>query len=174
VVIRPNWRYTRRPVVLTDTEFGVAGRLRPRSEVGRVLSVMFAPGMHQHVFVLDRQDALLLRLNSDAYSLEAVNRFVDALGVPVTDFPHIVTRPQPGHVPQLWEPMENFLGYVTPAEFDQEYPGLLSQRELMPTGESRTLTRLFTGVAVLLVIGFAVLVLAMILGEPPAVSRVNP
>ena len=162
-MIRPNWSYARRPVVLTDTEFGVAGRLRPRSELGRVLSVTFAPGMHQHVFVLDRQDALLLRLNSDAYSLEAVDRFVDALGAPVTDFPDIVALPQPGHVPQLWEPMENFLGYITPAEFDREYPGLLSQRDLTPTGESRALT----GMAVVVVIGVVGLVLALIFLGPP-------
>lgn len=152
--------------MLTDTEFGPAWQggagLHPRSEVGRVVSAVFAPEFRQHVFVLDRSDRLLLRLRGGVYSPEAINRFVDALGVPVTDFPDIVARPQPGHVPVLRGLMTDEPGFVTPAEFDEKHSGLLSERDFAPYGESRALTVFFRAAAVVLVILFAVLVYAMI------------
>lgn len=174
VVVRPNWRHTGRPVVLTDTEFGIAGqggRLHPRSAVGSVVSAFFAPGMHQHVFVLDRRGGLLLRLRGDVYSPEKMNAFVDALGVPVTDFPDVVTRPQAGHVSVVRGLQTDYPGFVTPTEFDQTHPGLLSERDFMPHGESRVFTSFFTIGAVVLVILLVLVVVALIFFGPPTTSR---
>ena len=173
-VVRPNWRRSGRPVVLTDTEFGIAGqggRLQPRSAVGSVVSAIFAPGMHQHVFVLDRSGGLLLRLRGDVYPPEKLNAFVDALGVPVTDFPDVVTRPQAGHVSVVRGLQTDYPGFVTPTEFDQTHPGLLSERDFTPYGESRVFTSLFAIGAVVLVILLVLVVAALILFGPPATSR---
>jgi hypothetical protein len=162
LVIRSNWNHGFRRVVLTDTEFGLAAQPRPRSEVGSVVSAVFAPEMRQHVFVLDRQDRLLLRLRGGEYSPDAMNRLVDALDVPVTDFPDIVARPQPGHVPVMRGLLTDQDGFVTPAEFDEKHPGLLEERDFAPYGESRALTGFFRVGAVLVVIVFALIVVAML------------
>ncbi len=130
--------------------------------MGSVVSAVFAPEMRQHVFVLDRQDQLLLRLRGGDYSPKTMNRLVDALAVPVTDFPDVVTRPQPGHVPVVRGLMTDQEGFVTPAEFEAQHPGLLSEQDFTPFGESRTFTGFLTIGAVALVIMLALVVLAII------------
>ena len=130
--------------------------------MGGVVSAVFAPEMRQHVFVLDRQGKLLLRLRAGEYAPAAMNRLVDALGVPVTDFPDVVARPQPGHVPVVRGLLTDQDGFVTPAEFDEKHPGLLSEQDFAPFGESRTLTGFFRIGAVVLVIVFALIVVALI------------
>ncbi len=162
--------YGRRPVVLTDTEFGLAGRgspqMHPRSEVGSVVSAIFWPGMRQHVFVLDRDGGLLLRLRGDVYPPEEMNQFVIALDVPVTDFPGIVTKPHSGNGPGGTSPLTDRPDFVKPTEFDEEYPGLLSERDFKPVGDSPVLATVFTIGAVLLVILMALVVFGLIFLGP--------
>lgn len=162
--VKKRSKYGYRSIVLTDTEFGLTGlgtrQMHQRVEVGRVVSAMFAaPKIRQDVFVLDRGDRLLLRLRGDAFPPESMNQFVDALGVPVTDFPDIVTRPPAGHAPVGRVQLTDYPGYVTPAEFDEEHPGLLSPRDLRPRAENRAIAFLFV---VLALVAIGVYVFAII------------
>lgn len=175
MIMRPNWRFGSRPVVLTETEFGIAGRGKPqmhsRSEVGRVISAIFAPELRQHVFVLDRHDRLLLRLRGGAYSPETINQFVDALGAPVTDFPDIITRPQAGHVPVGPVQLTDYPGYITPTEFDQKHPGLLSERDFKPRGESPIIAAVFVILGVAVVVVMVLFIITVIINAPGGVER---
>lgn len=151
-------------MVLTDTKFGIAGQpMLPRSDVGRVVSAMFqSPAMVQHVFVLDRDDRLLVRLSDDVYPPDGMNQLVDALEVPVTDFPDVVVRKLPGHTPQLRAPLTDEPGFATVEEFDEAHPGLLSERDFMGYGESRGGAIYYTIMAVVLVTMMVVFAVMMI------------
>ena len=167
LVVQSNWRHGHERVVLTDTKFGIAGQpLLPRSEVGRVVSAMFMDVTTvQHVFVLDRDDRLLVRLSGDVYPPETMNQLVEALGVPVTNFPDVVARKPAGHVTALRPPLSDEPGFVTVKEFDEAHPGLLSERDFLGYGEGRGLTIFFTAGGVLLVALMALVVVALLVRD---------
>jgi hypothetical protein len=159
LVVQSTLRHGHQRVVLTDTKFGIAGHVMwPRSDVGRVVSATFANTTFvQHMFVLDQDDRLLVRMSGDVYPPEKMNQLVDALEVPVTDFPDVVVRKQPGHVPQLRPLLSDEPGFATMEEFDEAHPGLLSEQDFLGYGEGRGLTIYYIVVAVLAVVAIMAL-----------------
>jgi hypothetical protein len=153
--------------VLTDTKIGIAGQVMwPRSDVGRVVSALFMDMTPvQHVFVLDRDDRLLVRMSGDVYPPEKMNQLVDALEVPVTDFPDVVVRKPPAQASDLLPRLSDEEGFVTAKEFDDAYPGLLSERELPGYGGNSAVTIFYTVMAVVLVAMMALLVVILIITD---------
>jgi hypothetical protein len=112
------------------------------------------------VFVLDRQGRLLLRLSGNQYTPRALDKFVRALGVPVTDFPDVVVRLWSGA--PVYGDLEEKEGFVTVTEFDQAHPGLLSKKDFRRVGESPVLLVGFRIGAALLVVALVLVVLKLI------------